>query len=286
MQARIAAELQELPAAEARVGEWILAHPRETVRASVRRVARAAGTSEPTVIRFCRRFGLPGYRELKLRLAAEIGASDSPMHGQVTVADSPTAAARKVIDQSVAALKLLREHSVELPFAEAATALAAARQVIFAGEGASGQVAADAWQKFFRLGRPCSYANDEPTIRQLAAVTAATDVLVAISHTGESTTLSGAIQLAKAKGALTIAISRSGSPLMRNVDLGFPCSADEDTSLYTPMSSRLVHLAVFDALFVTLALTLGDSAVAALNNAKSALRPSAVQETSDPPTVD
>ncbi|MEM1262892.1 MAG: MurR/RpiR family transcriptional regulator [Pseudomonadota bacterium] len=276
MQARIAAEIHDLPAAEARVGEWILAHPRETLRASVRRVARAAGTSEPTVIRFCRRFGLPGYRELKLQLAAELGATESPMHGRVTATDSPTAAAQKVIEQSVAALQLLRDHSAELPFAQAAQALAAARQVVFIGVGASGQVAADAWQKFFRLGRPCSYASDEPTIRQLAAVCDAADVMVAVSHTGESATLSDATELARQHGAFTIAISRSGSPLMRSVDLGFSCSADEDTSLYTPMSSRLVHLAVFDALFVTVALTLGDTAVAALKQSKAALRPSAV----------
>ncbi|MEL7537075.1 MAG: MurR/RpiR family transcriptional regulator [Pseudomonadota bacterium] len=271
MQADIDASLTSLPAAEARVGRWILAHPRETLRASVRALATAAGTSEPTVIRFCRRLGLPGYRELKLRLAADLSRPTSAMHRDVEATDTLSDAVGKVLDQSIAALIELRDDSATLPFAAAVDALAAARQVVFVGEGASGRVAEDVWHKFFRLGRPSVYATDGPTIRQLAAVCTPADVLVAISHSGESTTSIAAASLGRARGATTIAVSKRGSPLIEAVDIGFACSADEDTSVFTPMSSRLTQLAVFDALHVALALALGESAETALRQSKAAL---------------
>ena len=271
MQAQIKAELPNLPAAEARVGRWILAHPRETLRASVRRLARAAGTSEPTVIRFCRRVGVPGYRDLKLRLAADLSGPASPMHRDVTDSDSLPVAVTKVLDQSVAALVGLSESRESLPFDAAVAALARARQILFLGEGASGRVAEDVWHKFFRLGIPCSYATDSATIRQYSAVCAAGDVLVAISHSGRTRSLVAAMAFARERGAATLAVTRQGSPLIDSADLGFACSPDEDTSVYTPMSSRLVQLAVFDALQVGLALALGEPAADALRRSKAAL---------------
>ena len=271
MQELITSELPNLPAAEARVGQWILAHPHETLRASVRRLAREAGTSEPTVIRFCRRLGVPGYRDLKLRLAADLSRPTSSMYRDITATDTATDAAAKVLEQTLAALARLRDAYTTLPFDAAVAAMADARQIIFVGEGASGRVAEDVWQKFFRLGRPCTFATDAPTIRQCAAVAHADDVFFAISHSGDTAALIDAVELARQCGATTLAVTRPDSPLLAATDLGFACSVAEDTSVYTPMSARLVQLAVCDALQVALALALGDPAAAALRRSKAAL---------------
>lgn len=51
-----------------RVGKWVLVHPRQVTDATLASVAQQCGSSEPTVIRFCRRIGLGGFRDLTLRL--------------------------------------------------------------------------------------------------------------------------------------------------------------------------------------------------------------------------
>ena len=51
----------------------------------------------------------------------------------------------------------------------------------------------------------------------------------------------------------------------------FACDAQEDTNIYTPRSSRLVHLSVLDALHVATALALGDFAADNLRRSKDAL---------------
>ncbi len=271
MRAQIEQLLPSLTDAEARVGQWVLAHPRQTLDASVRELATAADCSDPTVIRFCRRLGLTGYRELKLRLAEDLSRPARHVHRDVTAVDSVADAVSKVLDSSLAALLELRANAARLPFTAAAKALAEAGQILFLGQGASGRVAADASHKFFRLGVPCSYASDAPTIRQRAAVSRARDVLILVSHRGDPGALVDAATLARVKGATIVAVSRVGSPLLDEADIPFALSADEDTGEYTPMSSRLVHLAVLDALHVALALELGPDAIAALRQAKQAL---------------
>ena len=51
----------------------------------------------------------------------------------------------------------------------------------------------------------------------------------------------------------------------------FACDVDEDTHLYTPMNSRLVALAILDAIQVSLAIALGEPAETNLRASKSTL---------------
>ena len=55
MLATINNALSRLSPAEQRVARWVLQHPREAAGATLARLAREAETSEPTVLRFCRR---------------------------------------------------------------------------------------------------------------------------------------------------------------------------------------------------------------------------------------
>ncbi|MEM7279758.1 MAG: transcriptional regulator, partial [Pseudomonadota bacterium] len=50
------------------------------------------------------------------------------------------------------------------------------------------------------------------------------------------------------------------------------CEGVEDSSVYTPMSSRLAQLALLDALQVALALRLGEPAAERLQRSKDALQ--------------
>ena len=68
MLGQINQSLARLSRAERKVADWVLAHPREVAGSTLAEVARAAATSEPSVIRFCRRMGLSGFREFTLRL--------------------------------------------------------------------------------------------------------------------------------------------------------------------------------------------------------------------------
>ena len=58
--------------AEKKIADYILNHKKDAVEMTVAELAKASGTSDATVSRFCRRCGFKGYQNLKLALAKEI----------------------------------------------------------------------------------------------------------------------------------------------------------------------------------------------------------------------
>ena len=269
---RIEGQLDTLSRSEADVGRWVLEHPRQVIDQSIGELAVAAGVSEPTIIRFSRSVGVSGFRELKTRLIANLQRPESYLHHNVDAQDSAIDAAGKVLERSIWALVELREQIPKQPIEAAVEAMAAARQLVFSGLGASGIVAEDACHKFFRLGIPCSSAVDSQTILQRAAIAGAGDVHVAISHTGQWPDLVRAMALARRHGATVIALTDPRAPLAEQASLVIECHAPEDTNLFTPMCSRLAQLALLDVLQVALALARGEAAQAALRRSKDVLR--------------
>jgi RpiR family carbohydrate utilization transcriptional regulator len=263
--------LPGLSKSERRVGDWILANSRLAVDLSINDVAARAEVSDPTVIRFCRTMGLSGYRELRTHLIAALQKPQSYLHHDVSPQDEPSDAAIKVLESSVQALVELRELISQMPFDAAIRRLRPARQIIFAGLGASGCVASDAMHKFFRLGIPCTTALDAQTILQQAAIASEDDVFIAISHTGKWQEMVRGMQLAIDRGGSVLAVTDRRSLLGQTADLTFHCHPAEDTNVFTPMSSRLAQLTILDALQVNLAIAVGPDAEHNLQLSKEAL---------------
>jgi RpiR family carbohydrate utilization transcriptional regulator len=268
---RIHQALGRLSRSEKRVAEWVLAHPKQATESTVAAVAKACATSEPSVIRFCRRMGLSGFRELTIRLAEALSQPDSLVHRDVSPQDTTSDATVKVVDAAIKSLVDLRAALSAMPFDAVVSRMLQARQFVFAGLGASGHVASDACHKFFRLGTPCSAIIEPPSIRQFAAIADERDVLFMVSKNGDSRDLCDAAREADGNGALVVAITDPESPLADAASATFACDAHEDTNIYTPRSSRLVHLALLDALHVATALALGEAAAQNLRRSKDAL---------------
>ena len=263
--------LPRLSPSERRVGQWILDHPRKAAGITLARLATECKTSEPTVVRFCRHVGLGGFRELAIRLTEALSQPSTFVHRDVAASDSTSDAVAKVMDASIQSLLEMRAQLSTMPIEETVRIMLSARQIAFAGLGASGHVARDASHKFFRLGIPCTSLRDTTMILQFAAISQHDDVMVLLSHTGRWQELARAAKLARERGAAVIALTSPGSAVAAEAGLLFPCQLIEDTSVYTPMSSRLAQLALLDAIQVALALALGDNASENLRRSKDAL---------------
>ena len=69
----LSAALPDLNKSEAKVANAILEDPEAATRSSIAVLAAAAQVSEPSVNRFCKRFGAKGFPDFKLRLARSRG---------------------------------------------------------------------------------------------------------------------------------------------------------------------------------------------------------------------
>ena len=259
-----------LSPSETRVADFILNEPNPISQMSVGELARRVGVSEPTVIRLCRRLGYKGFRDFKDALLTRVSPSNTVLHREISTSDSPQLAASKVLESCARSLLDVSSIGQNLPFETAAERLRSASHIVFAGLGASGLVAQDAVHKFFRLGILAAARWTRPPFFSPLRLLGAGN-FVFVSQTGEWPELIQALKQCKDQGASTIALTRSDSALADAADMVFACDVDEDTHLYTPMNSRLVALAILDAIQVSLAIALGEPAETNLRASKSTL---------------
>lgn len=269
---RVRQVLGTLSRAEKRVAVWLLEHPAAVPALPLATLARQAGVSEPTVVRFCRSVGCSGFSDFKLRVTRYLATHVEGLHAAVSASDETATIAHKVIGASVRELQRVQQTLDTTMLQVIAARVAAARRILFIGVGASALVAQDAHNKFFRLGLACAAFCDGPSIAQAASVSDMHTVVIAISKTGESADIIDALIRARGTGATSVAITTPGSRLAKAAELALLVDVDEDTAIYTPMSSRLAQLAVLDVLQVCTAIVGGETALAHLQASKAALQ--------------
>jgi DNA-binding MurR/RpiR family transcriptional regulator len=264
--------LDDLRKSEQKVARYVLESPDQVIYSTISELAENAGTSEPTVLRFCRALGLKGYQDLKIQLAQDIVPEVKNIHEDVDPEDDSATLIRKVFNANLNAinnsLDFLKPEMVD----KAIQALAKAKRIEFFGLGGSGAVAMDAYHKFFKLGIPCAWYSDPHMQAMSAALMTPFTVLVAISHSGSTKDVVEGLKIAKEAGATTIAIvSHRKSPVANIADIPLCVHARETSYKPEPMSSRIAHLCVVDVLAVGIELKRIQDFVASLQKTRKAL---------------
>ncbi len=274
---RIEASLPSLAPAEQRVGRLVLADPRAFARLPVTELAARANVSKPTVVRFCRSIGYDGLSDFKLKLAGSVNEGVPFIHRSVDADDQPGHVLVKVVDNAVAALLKYRNDASSHAIERAGEALVHAwhtgRRIEFYGVGNSGIVAQDAQHKFFRLGVHTAACSDGHLQVMSASLLGAGDCVVVFSNSGRTRDLMDACDIARRRGATTIVITASGSPLAAAGHIHLAADHPEGYDRYSPMVSRLLHLVIVDVLATCVALRIGsESLQPMLSEVKNNLR--------------
>jgi RpiR family transcriptional regulator, carbohydrate utilization regulator len=257
---------------EASVAALVQADPQRVLRLPLDRLATEAGVSQPTVIRFCRSLGCDGLRDFKLRLAASLAGGVPYVHADVLPGDAAAAYGPKVIGAAIAALHAARDKFDADTVERAVALLASSRQLLFFGLGGSGPVALDAQHKFVRLDCPATSTSDPLMARMMVSVMAETDLLLLVSNTGRTIATLELAALARANNVRILALTAPKSPLAAAATIALEIEPAEDVDLYTPMASRIAHLAMIDVLATGVALRRDTDGPARLMRVKDAVR--------------
>lgn len=268
----IAQSIESLRKSEVKVAEYILSDPAAVMHSSMSEVSAAVGVSEPTIVRFCRAVGCLGFQDLKLKLAQSLAAGASFGQFSISEDDALTDYALKIFDTTLHTLIEVREHLNVEALEKAIAVMAKAQRVEFYGFGASGAVAADAQHKFFRLLLTAA-AYSDPHMQAMSAVTLKpTDVAICISQSGRSKDLLTTANLVRETGAILITLCPSQTPLAELASIHLAIDVQEDTEIYTPLTSRIAHLVVIDVLAMGVAMARGPALVSHLKSVKGSLR--------------
>lgn len=259
--ARIRARLPAMAPSGRRIGKAILDDPGAVIHLTVTNVAELAETSEPTVVRFCKGIGLKGFADLKIRLAAESIPPERGLHEDVVAGDTPSDVLAKVLRTTALAIDEVVGTVDDKKFTKAVGLLGRARSVLFIGIGTSSPLAQDAAYRFRTAGVAAEAPYDAHVQHVSARLLGSKDIAIAVSHTGQTRETLAAVAAARSAGAATIAItSFSRSPLVDLVDVALVAGSRETDFRVEAMASRIAHLCVLDALFVSSCLANPDRA--------------------------
>ena len=217
-------------------------------------LAESCRVSEASIIRLCRELGFKGFQEFKLALATDLAVrpvavpSTSAPATTIEIADHVVREAQQVLIDTREMLDVAALDAV-------VDALATARRIHVFGVGASGATARDFVYKFVRLGLAAA-THDDP---HMAAMTASTltpdDVVFGISRSGTTKDVVHVIEVAKERGARTIALThRAKSAIAFAADLVLTVPAPESPLSGGAISSKIGQLITLDILFSALAL--------------------------------
>lgn len=269
--------LPSLAPAERRVAEAVLADPAAIARMSITALAERCATSEATVVRFSRNVGFDGYPALRIALASEAGRSAAEGRSSVGLDVEPGDTLAQVVEKVGAAdSRAIADTVANLDLAaleRAVEAIRGARRVEIHGIGASGLVATDLEQKLRRIGLAASAATDRHAALTSAAMLASDDVVITLSHSGETSDVIDPLEQAAALAATRIAITNfRRSSLARVADIVLTTAAQESVYRSGAIASRVAQLTVVDCLFVAIARQDHDATLAALDRTYLAVR--------------
>lgn len=258
--------------AESRIAAAILRDPGAAVKSTTAQLASLAKVSDPMISRFCRTLGCSSFPDFKVQLAASLASKVSFMSEAVSPGDNAASYIEKRIGANQAALEYIRSKLQPAIIDQAVKVLAKSKRIEIFGMGGSAAIARDAQHKLFRLGIPAVAHEDHLMQRMIAAGASKSTTVLCFSFTGRTQSMIDIVTIAKESNATVIAITSPESPLGKLADITITSGDElEDTTIYVPMTVRIISLTIIDILATGLALSLGPKVDGRLKRIKHSL---------------
>ena len=281
---RVEMRLPDLSQAESSIARLLLEDPSGFSQMGVRDIASKIGVSEPTVVRFCRKVGCDGFRDLKFKLVQDVAtrqAKDDALSSQI-VSDSGTDDQENLDENilldrcyqaAIVTLKAARSSLDAEAISNAADIIAGSQKVLVYGLGGSSAIMAlEMSNRLFRLGVVSIAHVDSYVQRMSAATLGEDDAAIFLSSTGRPRPLLDAVELAKYYGASCIGIAPKNSALGKDMDFCLDVQLSHSgAEILNPNPMRFAQLLAIDAISFEVARRLGDSAVEQLNRIRASI---------------
>lgn len=194
------------------VADYVLAHPNRVISMNLSDLARIAGVSQPTIIRFCKAIGFSGFRQFKLNLAQNLANELRYFHPGLQA----NAARESEEDRFVRVARLLgrtREHVSSRALCQASSVLRRARRIECLAVGAAGACALDAQRLLLRKGKPSGVWNQARQLIAAARLLSSEDAVLIIVTDPREQRLIHAAQAVLQSEAKLVAIAPAKAPL-------------------------------------------------------------------------
>ncbi|MDP8909525.1 MAG: MurR/RpiR family transcriptional regulator [Chloroflexota bacterium] len=246
---RLGAEALELPPAERRAADVLLARFDRLDGETTASIAKAASVDPATVVRTSRRLGFEGFEALKLAAARASGATTSvPSTGDEAALTEEAALVRRSMLGDAHQIAAAADTVDAETLASIARTLVNAEMAVFSAVGGSGTLLGLAALRFLALGVKVGWYADSQAQLTAATLLDHSGAVLALSRSGRTSEVLAVARTAKELGAdVSVITSARKSPLAALADRMIVITPDalSDRERYV---SRSVDAAVLNAL--------------------------------------
>lgn len=248
---------------EQRIANFILENPRKIINMPVKDIAFNSNTSDAAIVRFAKRVGLAGIKELKVELAKELHTLEKEKISRVIdlEADNHKDIFDKVFKNTIQALynteKIVSRDVME----KAAHLILKADNTFIFGVGDSANVGHDIEQKLHRVNVNAFFTADKYLCLTRLSNARENDVLFVITLSGKTAEVIEVVKKAKSLGIKVVILTQNHASIAkRHSDLAIEITEEETNIQYMNMTSRIAQLVICDVLFFYVCRELGSSA--------------------------
>ena len=232
--------------------EYIKENIEDVFYKSISQISKESGIGEATITRFSKKMGYSGLQDFKVTLAREISGlkNRTIINRSIENDEGVMESARKLFNSNIRILEntfnIIDGNDIE----KATDMIINAKKVFFIGIGYSGMTAEDSNYKFSRIGFNCMSLDSSHNMIMMASLMDEDDVIVAISHSGETDEIIKTVNIAKANGASVISVTEDKSSRLRDVsDVNLGYFSGESILETGSISSKLAQFFIIDLVY-------------------------------------
>lgn len=244
--------LSDLPKAERIVASYILDHREKITNMNIHELSDKSGGTSSAVTRLCKRINVKGYSHLRLQIMSELSRKtsaygenkkDNNVKPEMVITHS-------VIEKAIGTLEELESLIDVRTIKKVADIITKAGKIDIYGIGASSLVADDLQMKLMRIGISSNFYHSEHLQITSSCNLSASDVVIAISFSGETSYIIKAVEMAKSQKATVVSMtSNVANPLAEYSDISLFVPVSESSLRTGAMSSRIAQLTLVDILY-------------------------------------
>lgn len=203
--------------------------------------------------RFVKKLGFNSFQSFKITFAQELSTIEekSIVHSNISCDESIFETATHLLHSTMDVLQKTTE-TLDVEMMERCKfALLNSRKIYIMGMGHSGVIAMDFHYKLIRIGLNTLLINDSHMMLRLASMMESQDVIVAISHAGETEELIHAVQLAKEQGVTLIAITVDNENTLKELsDIHLAYQSTETLFETGSITSKIPQIFILDLIYI------------------------------------
>lgn len=219
----------------------------------ISQIAKESNIGEATITRFSKKMGFSGLQDFKVTLAQEISSlskSRNIINSNIENNEPVIDTAKKLLATNISTLESTVDIINGSEIHKSAQLIINAKRIYFIGIGYSGIIAQDSNYKFMRIGLNCLSFDSSHTMIMMASIMQKGDLVIAISHSGETEEIIKTVEMAKQNEVDIISITKKKESSLKSISDIHLEYISEETLLETgSISSKLAQIFLIDLIY-------------------------------------